>query len=206
MIPAGSTDRIAFGPFVLDGGTRELRRGDQPVHLTPKAFDLLWNLIEQRPRAVAKAALYHRLWPDTFVDEANLAILVGEVRSALGDSARKPVFIRTVHGFGYAFCGTAVTVARPASRSATAAGTCWLVSKTQHVALHQGENIVGRDPSADVWIDRHSISRTHARIVIDGVHATVEDAGSKNGTWRGNDCRRRRAEVRFSDDDLPHLD
>ena len=95
MVPASFTGRVSFGLFVLDGGTRELRRGQEPLHLTPKAFDLLSTLIEQRPRAVSKAALYERLWPNTFVDEANLAILVAEIRAALGDSARKPAFIRT---------------------------------------------------------------------------------------------------------------
>jgi DNA-binding winged helix-turn-helix (wHTH) protein len=183
MVPAGFTGRITFGPFVLDGGTRELLRGADPIHLTPKAFELLSALIDQRPRAVAKAALYEQLWPSTFVDEANLAILVGEVRSALGDSARTPTFIRTVHGFGYAFCGQAFSVRVLPAGSPTVGSTFWLVSKTKHVSLHQGENIIGRDPSSDVWLDAHSISRRHARIIVSGDSATVEDAGSKNGTW-----------------------
>jgi len=174
---------MAFGPFVLDGGTRELRRGQEPIHLTPKAFDLLSALVEQRPRAVNKAALYERLWPNTFVDEANLAILIGEVRAALGDSAKTPAFIRTVHGFGYAFCGQAVCAGgSPAALTATGS-MCWLVSKARHVSLHQGENIIGRDPAADVWLDARGISRRHARILVNGDEASVEDVGSKNGTW-----------------------
>ena len=184
MVPAGFTGRVAFGPFVLDGGTRELRRGGEPIHLTPKAFDLLSALVEQRPRAVSKSALYERLWPNTFVDEANLSILIGEIRTALGDSAKKPAFIRTVHAFGYAFCGEAasLTESTPGPR-VSQTGTCWLVSKARHVALHQGENIIGRDPAADIWLDARGISRRHARIVVSGAQALVEDAGSKNGTW-----------------------
>jgi len=183
MVPAGFTGRISFGPFVLDGGTRELRRGADAIHLTPKAFDLLSLLIEQRPRAVTKSTLYERLWPSTFVDEANLSILVGEIRAALGDSARTPAFIRTVHGFGYAFCGHAAVVDALPAGSPLAQSTFWLVSKTRHVALHPGENIVGRDPASEVWLDADSISRRHARIVVSDDRTTVEDAGSKNGTW-----------------------
>ena len=183
MVPASFTGRVSFGLFVLDGGTRELRRGQEAVHLTPKAFDLLSALIEQRPRAVSKVALYERLWPNTFVDEANLAILVAEIRAALGDSARKPAFIRTVYGYGYAFSGEAVAVGASSVGPTTTSSSCWLVSKARHVSLHEGENIIGRDPAADVWLDARSISRRHARIVVAGAEASLEDAGSKNCTW-----------------------
>jgi DNA-binding winged helix-turn-helix (wHTH) protein len=199
MNPAGSAGRTAFGPFVLDRGTRELLRGRDPIHLTPKAFELLSALVDERPRAVSKSALYERLWPKTFVDEANLTILVGEIRSALGDSARKPAFIRTVHGYGYAFCGEVFE--GKARAAAASSGTCWLMSKGRHVSLHEGENIVGRDPAADVWLDARSISRTHARIAITGTEASIEDAGSKNGTWL-NGRRIERAETLHDGDEL----
>jgi DNA-binding winged helix-turn-helix (wHTH) protein len=182
MVPAGISGRVSFGAFVLDPGTRELRRGEETIHLTPKAFDLLSALIEQRPRAVARPALYERLWPDTFVDEANLTILIAEIRTALGDSAKTPAFIRTVHAFGYAFCGEVVQ-AIPAGSVSAAGPTCWLLSQNRHMSLHEGENIVGRDPSADVWLDAHGISRRHARITISAGEASLEDVGSKNGTW-----------------------
>lgn len=73
------------------------------------------------------------------------------------------------------------------------------MSKTRHVSLHEGENIIGRDPSADVWLDERSISRRHARILVTGAQASIEDAGSKNGTWlRG---RRIEAIERLADGD-----
>lgn len=80
--PVGQ-DQIRFGDFTLDVGARELRLGERSVHLTPKAFEMLAILIEQRPRVVAKSVLQERLWPATFVSEANLPILVAEIRSAL---------------------------------------------------------------------------------------------------------------------------
>jgi DNA-binding winged helix-turn-helix (wHTH) protein len=186
MNSAGSSREVRFDQFVLDPGTRELRRGAELVHLTPKAFDLLALLIEQRPRAVAKAAIHEHLWPRTFVADSNLAVLVAELRAALGDAPRRPMFIRTVHGFGYAFCASAETPSQSEAQ-ALAASICWLIPPRQRVSLHDGENIVGRHPKSDVWIDAHSVSRRHARIHVAAPEATLEDLGSRNGTWLKDD-------------------
>ena len=99
------------------------------------------------PNALTKAALQESLWPDTFVVEANLSNLVAEIRAALEDDVRHPRFIRTVHGFGYAFCGTVSgdpaaeaprVAARPASSSAAdgcirwqKGRTCWAARATR---------------------------------------------------------------------------
>jgi DNA-binding winged helix-turn-helix (wHTH) protein len=89
-----------FTDFTLDLDTRELRRGRTAIKLSPKAYQLLELLIAHRPRALSKRALQERLWPDTFVVEKNLVNLV---REALGDDPARPLFVRTVHRFGYAF-------------------------------------------------------------------------------------------------------
>ena len=99
--------RFRFGECVLDEESRELLRGGESVHLTPKAFQLMALLLRERPRAVSKTELQDRLWPTTFVAESNLPSLIREVRSAIDDSARGGRHLRTIHGFGYAFCGTA---------------------------------------------------------------------------------------------------
>ena len=99
--------RIRFGPFTLDLESRQLTSGGEEVHLEPKAFELLSALVLERPKALSKADLQERLWPGTFVAEANLSNLVAEIRAALADPARAPKFVRTAHGFGYAFCGEA---------------------------------------------------------------------------------------------------
>ena len=102
--------KLRFDAFVLDTDTRQLFGSDDERHLTPKALDLLALLLENRPNAIAKKDLHARLWPATFVTEANLAILIAEIRTALGDSARQPRYIRTVHRFGYAFAADATSV------------------------------------------------------------------------------------------------
>ena len=98
---------VQFGEFVLDESRRQLLRRGDPVHLSPKAFQLLSILVQEKPRALSKADLQERLWPDTFVTEGNLTTTVAELRSALGDDAREPRYIRTVHGFGYSFAAAA---------------------------------------------------------------------------------------------------
>ena len=74
---------IRFFPFSSTPTRGQLRRDDGEMHLSPKAFDILCALVLERPNVVAKPALHQRLWPDTFVAEANLSNLVAEVREAL---------------------------------------------------------------------------------------------------------------------------
>jgi DNA-binding winged helix-turn-helix (wHTH) protein len=178
--------RLQFGDFVLDDEARQLLRDGAAAHLSPKAFDLLATLIRERPRALSKADLHARLWPKTFVSDASLAMLVAEVRAALGETARQPRCVRTVHRHGYAFQAGATEIplaleVATARASITALGL-WLVTSASQIPLVSGENIIGRDPRARVWLDSPGISRRHARIRVDGDFATLEDLGSKNGT------------------------
>src|SRR5262245_30742694 len=92
---------------MLDSEMRQLSASETEVHLSPKAFDLLCTLVTSRPNVVSKGQLFSQIWPNTFVVDANLNVLVGEIRRAIGDDARTPTFVKTVHGIGYAFCGTA---------------------------------------------------------------------------------------------------
>jgi DNA-binding winged helix-turn-helix (wHTH) protein len=177
--------KLTFGGVTLDTKTRQLLRGTEPVPLSPKAFELLVCLVENRPSALSKDALHDRVWPGLFVSDTNLAGLVAEIRRALGDDARTPRFVRTVQRFGYAFAGT-VESARGDS-SATLKGSpyiggCWLARGTRQIPLADGENILGRDETAGP-LASNSVSRRHARITVDGTSAYLEDLGSKNGTF-----------------------
>jgi DNA-binding winged helix-turn-helix (wHTH) protein len=175
--------RLRFGTFTLDLGSRQLFRADTDVHLSPKAFELLKVLVERRPQALAKADLQNHLWPDTFVSEANLPLLVGEIRRALGDSARRPRYVRTLLRFGYAFCGQATAIAPETSASQPHGGACWLVWKGQRLDLRQGENVIGREADASVQLHAPSVSRRHACITLAETGAVLEDLASKNGTY-----------------------
>jgi DNA-binding winged helix-turn-helix (wHTH) protein len=175
--------RLQFDRFTLDTGTRELLAGGSVVHLSPKAFDLLEILVQRRPEAVPRAELEKRIWPRTHVSDTSLAGLVGELRKALGDPGRPPRFVRTVHSFGYAFCAT--TADAPAARVAGGHLAFRLVLGRREIALVPGENVLGREAGAVVWLESASVSRRHARIVISGDAATLEDLGSRNGTRIG---------------------
>lgn len=179
--------KARFDDFVIDSETRQLTRGGGEIHLSPKAFAVLCALVERRPNVVPKADLFGQIWPDAFVVEGNLNVLVGEIRRALGDDPQGPRFIRTVHGVGYAFCATAADLDRAAAAEAppAAAGArFWLTWKTQTFALADGDSIIGRDPRSQVWLEHDGVSRRHAQIRIGGEadRPTLTDLGSTNGT------------------------
>ena len=172
--------QVRFETFLLDSDTRELLRDGRSVPLSPKAFDLLSILIADRPKAISKSDLQERLWPATFVVEKNLANLVSEIRDALGDNPANPRFIRTVHRFGYAF-RDAGPLAKPG------AGVSLLVKWVNgRVTIGEGDHVLGRDPDAEIFLNSPGVSRRHAVIRISGDQATIEDLGSKNGTFVGD--------------------
>ena len=111
-----------FGPFTLDPRTRRLLRDNQEVHLSPKAFELLQFLIENRSGGIPRANCTNSCGRRLTYCGTDLAGLVAEVRRALGDSADDPQFVRTMHRVGYWFMGRVFegeTDARPAAAEPT---------------------------------------------------------------------------------------
>jgi DNA-binding winged helix-turn-helix (wHTH) protein len=94
---------ISFGPFRLLAGQRLLLEGDKPLRLGNPAFDILTALVERAGEVVGKDELIARVWPQTFVDEANLKIQVSALRRALGDGQGGRRYVVTVPGRGYNF-------------------------------------------------------------------------------------------------------
>ena len=162
-----------FGEYVFDPGARELRCGGKSVHLSPKAFGLLELLIGNAPNAVSKGRLYEALWPSVFVEESNLKGLVSEVRAAIDEDARRPRFVKTVYGYGYAF----------RLDGSPALASRYRVSHLAHeFELHSGENVLGREGDVAVLLPLKTVSRRHARIIVSSDTVMLEDLGSKNGT------------------------
>jgi DNA-binding winged helix-turn-helix (wHTH) protein len=196
--------RTQFGPFTLDPATRQLLEGGRAIHLSPKAFDVLQVLLEARPTVVPKGDLHDRIWPGTFVVDANLSVLIGEIRRALADSAQTPRYIRTVHKVGYAFCGD--TVQAPATLPpAGPSSRYWLAWNDRTLVLSAGENLIGRNPECGVWVDAAGVSRRHARLHLDAERGTasIEDLGSTNGTFVNE--ARVESPVALRDGDLVHI-
>lgn len=175
--------RVRFGDCVLDSETRQLFVRGEPVHVQPKAFQFLELLLENRPKAVSKSQIHEKIWPGTFVSDSTLTSLLVEVRDVIGDEARRPLYVRTVHGFGYAFCGSAAEVREAATPGKVRKTSCWILCAGKRTAVEPGETVIGRDPDVEVFVDDPSVSRRHARILVTETSATLEDLRSKNGTF-----------------------
>lgn len=173
--------RLVFGSCTFDRGRRELVRDGSMVHAGPKVLRLLELLIDARPRALTKDDIHASLWPETFVSDGTLTSLVAELRDAIGDDAKGSRLVRTIHGYGYLFCGDILTEADGGTPQPGHA-VCRIIAGDRDIALPAGEHILGRATDAAVFVDDVGVSRHHARIVVGSGAATIEDLGSKNGT------------------------
>jgi DNA-binding winged helix-turn-helix (wHTH) protein len=183
---------LLFGACTFDRERRELTRDGSPVHAGPQLLRLLELLIDARPRALTKNEVHAALWPATFVSDGTLTSLVAELRDAIGDNARAPRLVRTIHGYGYIFCGDIVAGTRTAPVP-PAQPSCCILLGDREIALPPGAHILGRATDAAVFVDDVGVSRHHARIVVDAAGATLEDLGSKNGTMLDGQAIERRS-------------
>ena len=174
-----------FGAVRVDANARVISSTAGPVHLSRKAFDLLLLLLECRPDAVSKEQIYARVWPNTFIAESSLQSVVHEIRQAIDQPDTQQSWIRTIHGIGYSFCGDVLASTQASAATGVEYPAAWLVGASLRVSLRAGENIVGRGGDV-IEIEAPTISRRHARIII-GESVTLEDLGSKNGTWLGDE-------------------
>ena len=183
--------RFRFGDFSFDVGRHLLHSGAESIHLSPKAYQLLALLLAKRPDAVSRTEMLETLWPGAAGSEGNLTSIVSEVRHALGEGARGGTWVRTVHGFGYAFEGEA-TEAPGHLRHL-------LVRGRQEVELSSGTNLLGREREAAVRIGHPSVAHEHARIVVTGDQAELEDLAGAETTFRGAEPARGRLLLKDGD-------
>ena len=189
VIPATGSAKGPGGPGKVAGTFAEKCQppfsNATPIHLSPKAFDVLEILIARRPNVVSKELLLSEVWAGKVVEEANLAIVVGEIRKALGDDPKSPEIILTVSRRGYRFGAEARDLegTEPGSQAQGSLVRCWLTWEDKTLPLREGENLVGRHPASAVWINAGSVSRVHASITATASGVTVEDRGSRNGTF-----------------------
>jgi DNA-binding winged helix-turn-helix (wHTH) protein len=174
--------RVGFGECIFDRASRELTYRGGAVHAGPKLLGLLELLLDARPRALTKDEIHRALWGATFVSDATLTSLVAELRAAIGDDARSPRFIRTIHGYGYAFSGDATVDTRRPHRDSLAVAPYRIIVGDREIALAAGEHVLGRSGDATILVDDAGVSRHHAQITIRARSATLVDLGSKNGT------------------------
>jgi DNA-binding winged helix-turn-helix (wHTH) protein len=175
-----------FGAFLYDPVGRGLTRGVAEIPLTHKSRELLLLFLHNPGRLLTRDEIVERVWPDVAVTDDALRFQVAELRRAFG--AKGDDFIRTLRGEGYRWEEAVAAAAdRPVripgdGASPTLPPRFRLVLDTREIQLLEGENVIGRDPGAALWIDHPSVSRRHARIVVQHGKATLEDLKSKNGT------------------------
>ncbi len=167
--------RIRFGECSFDTVSRQLSREGKSVPLSEKAVRLLELLLENRPRMLSRTQLRERLWPGTAPPEGILAALVLELHGSIEGKGQSDKLIEMVPGVGYAFRGKTVD------------DRFRLIYDEREIFLAAGENILGRDLEAIAQIEDRRASRRHARIVIAGKDATIEDLASQNGTFVGGE-------------------
>jgi hypothetical protein len=175
-------------------------------------MDLLVFMAEHPGEVLSREAIVDGVWSEQFVGEAVIRQSIASIRRALGDDARQPRFIETIPKRGYrliaeverlgspeneadreaamATGGHDVAVIGPevdATAEAPSQFECSLRIGTRGIRLTEGENIIGRNPEATVQIASERVSRRHARILIEGGRAVLEDLDSKNGTFVGGE-------------------
>jgi DNA-binding winged helix-turn-helix (wHTH) protein len=171
--------KLAFADCVLDLAARQLSRAGRVLPLEPKMFELLEVLIQRRPAVVKNEELDEILWPKVYVARTSLTRLVSELRSALGDTPRDSKIIRTVYKSGYAFDAAVSILSAPTPLAPPAFTLVW---NDKSFPLIDGEHIAGRGDECELVIDAETVSRRHARIIVRGASASIEDLDSTNGT------------------------
>lgn len=190
---------LRFGEFELDVAAYTLRRNGQRIKLEKVPMELLVLLVRRPGILVNRAEIYAALWgSDVFVDhDSAINTAVRKIRRALGDDAEHPRFLETVVGKGYKFIAALEPHGADASldgRDGDAGAECsarlhdplphYLLTRgKREFVLERGENLLGRDPEARVYVDHPSVSRRHARISIDSTSVVLEDLRSRNGTF-----------------------
>ena len=177
--------RRAFqlGAWLVEPTLDRISRDGRVVRLRPRAMDVLACLALEAGELASKQNLIDAVWQTEFVSDHALTQVIAELRAALGDDARNPTYIENIPRRGYRLVTAVTQVAELASPVRDGSLPFKLQGEDRDHPLNQGPNVIGRTPDADISIDRTEVSRCHARIVVAGTTATIEDLGSKNGTY-----------------------
>ena len=168
--------------WLVEPNLGTISREGSRIRLEPKVMDVLQCLSMRPGELVSKRELTDCVWQVEFISDNRITRAIADLRQALGDDAATPRYVETIPTRGYRLVaevtgGPAEThVVEEMSRYKLEAADC-------SYTLTEGENVIGRGTEADIRVDSEWASRRHARIVVHGREATIEDLGSKNGTF-----------------------
>jgi DNA-binding winged helix-turn-helix (wHTH) protein len=172
-----------LGDWLVEPTLDRISRDEAVLQLRPRAMDVLVCLAMEAGKLAAKRHLIDAVWRTEFVSDHALTQVIAEIRAALGDDARNPIYIENIPRKGYRLVAPVTPVEAAIRPVREAALPLRLQGNGTEYPLTQGSNVIGRTADAAVCIDRTEVSRCHARVVVSGTTATVEDLGSKNGTF-----------------------
>jgi DNA-binding winged helix-turn-helix (wHTH) protein len=185
--PHGPRDDVnpAFrlGDWLVEPDLNRISRDGESSQLEPKIMNLLVFLAQHAGRVVSKNDIIDGVWSAQYVANSALSRSMALLRRSLGDDARKPTYIETISKRGFRVIPEVEWIGRPAPPGEDGTPPVRIVLGEREIALHPGENIIGRAREATVRIDSPRVSRRHARLMVDGLNATIEDLESKNGTY-----------------------
>jgi len=178
--PTGS---LNVGDWLVVPSLNRLSRGEVTVHLELKLMEVLVYLVENARELVSKRDLIDSVWKVEVISDGTLTRAIALLRKALGDDARNPQFIETIPKRGYRLIAPVGFSGAVESPAPTTVSKFRLVAPYGDLLLVEGENLIGRDRKANVRVDVPGVSRRHAKISVGREEATLEDLGSKNGTF-----------------------
>ena len=188
-MPKGLQSRFApetsfkLGEWLVEPNLNTISRGNETTRLELKVMELLVFLAHRGSRLITRRETIDGVWGTEFICDNTLTHAISELRSALGDNAREPRFIQTIHRRGYRML---VPVTNLEGRELTDPGrpSCYrIVTGARIIRLKDGVNLIGRAPEATVHVDSVWVSREHARVTVNDRTATIEDLDSRNGTF-----------------------
>ncbi len=188
----GFTLRLRFADCSFDTETHGLLRAGRPVPLSENAAAVLTALLQRSPRPVSNVELGNTIWPRDTSAPDRIPGLVLELRGAIEEKGEPEIFSKTSGPDGYAVVSQPTEDRRPI---VPGLGYRYrLYWDDREIPLEEGENVIGRNRDVQIRVDEVDVSRRHARVLVHGDSATLEDLQSSNGTFC-NDRRVSRAVV-----------
>lgn len=168
--------------WLVEPSLGTISREGSRIRLEPKVMDVLQCLSMRPGELVSKRELTDCVWQVEFISDNRLTRAIADLRRALGDDAATPRYVETIPTRGYRLVAE-VTGGPVATNALEETSRFKLEAADSSYALREGENVIGRGTEAQIRVESEWASRRHARIVVSGHDATIEDLGSKNGTF-----------------------
>ena len=182
---AGTASTFRVGDWTVEPSRNRVTRGDEATQLEAKVMDVLVCLAERAGEVLPRDVIVDTVWATEFIAANTLTHAIAVIRRALGDDPRSPEFIETIPKRGYRLIAPVRFDPPVGPRPGPTIPRFKLLVEGRARLLHDGDHVIGRVVEADIQVDVPGVSRRHARLTIRGDEAVVDDLGSKNGTFVG---------------------